>query len=164
MYKVLFLCTGNSARSQIAECVLNRVGEGRFQAFSAGSHPTGEVHPLALELLERRKHSIDGLRSKDWSEFAAPGAPAMDIVITVCDKAAGEVCPVWPGQPVSAHWGFSDPAAATGSAAERRVAFAEAYREIHDRIEVFVSLPVEQLDRFTLQERVRALEELRRAT
>lgn len=159
-YNVLFLCTGNSARSQIAECLLNRIGGGRFRGFSAGSHPTGEVHPLALDILRRRNHDVEGLRSKDWNEFSSRKGPQMDFVITVCDRAAGEVCPIWPGQPMTGHWGVADPAAATGSEAERRAAFAGVYRELRKRLEIFVSLPVEQLDRLNLQQRVRALDEL----
>lgn len=157
IYNVLFLCTGNSARSQLAECLLNRLGQGRFKAFSAGSHPTGKVHPLALELLRRRNHDVEHLRSKDWDEFAAKDAPVMDFVITVCDKAAGEVCPVWPGQPMTAHWGFTDPAAAEGTEAQRMVAFSEVYRELNTRLEIFVNLPIDQLDRLALQRHLRAL-------
>ena len=157
IYNVLFLCTGNSARSQMAECLLNRLGRGRFQAFSAGSHPKEEVHPLTLDLLRRRNHDVEGLRAKDWSEFAEADAPRMDFVITVCDKAAGEVCPVWPGQPMTAHWGFSDPADAHGNEAERKIAFAEVYRELSTRLEIFVSLPIGQLDKLTLQKRLREL-------
>lgn len=157
VFNVLFLCTGNSARSQMAECILNRVGRGRFRAFSAGSHPTGEVHSLALDLLRRRNHETGELRSKDWSEFAVAGAPTMDLVITVCDNAAGEVCPVWPGHPMTAHWGFRDPAAATGSEAEQRAAFAEVYEELNDRLESFVRLPMEDRDPAALQRRVREL-------
>jgi arsenate reductase (thioredoxin) len=155
IYNVLFLCTGNSARSQMAECLLNRLGRGRFRAFSAGSHPKEEVHPLTLDLLRRRNHDVAALRTKDWSEFAAGNAPRMDFVITVCDKAAGEVCPVWPGQPMTAHWGFPDPAAAEGNEAERKIAFADVYRELSNRLEIFVSLPMGQLDRLTLQKRLR---------
>ena len=157
IYNVLFLCTGNSARSQMAECLLNRLGRGRFRAFSAGSHPKEEVHPLTLDLLRRRNHDVAALRTKDWSEFAANDAPQMDFVITVCDKAAGEVCPVWPGQPMTAHWGFTDPAAAEGNEAERKIAFADVYRELNNRLEIFVSLPVGQLDRLTLQKRLREI-------
>lgn len=156
-YNVLFLCTGNSARSQMAECILNRLGRGRFSAFSAGSHPAGAVHPLALDLLRRHNHVTDALRSKSWNEFTTPGAPAMDFVITVCHNAAGEVCPIWPGQPITAHWGFRDPAAATGSEAERRIVFAEVYRELSNRLQIFVSLPLEQLDRLGLEKRIREL-------
>lgn len=161
-YHVLFLCTGNSARSQMAECLLNRLGHGRFHAFSAGSHPTGAVHPLALALLRRHDYAVEGLRSKDWNEFSAPHAPRIDCVITVCDSAAGEVCPVWPGEPITAHWGFADPAAATGSEAERKSAFADVYRQLHEHLEMLVRLPLEQLDRVTLQEQIREIG--RRAT
>lgn len=156
-YNVLFLCTGNSARSQMAECLLNELGGDRFRAFSAGSHPSGEVHPLALELLRRRHHDVKNLRSKNWSEFASGNAPEMDFVITVCDQAAGEVCPVWPGQPMTAHWGFIDPAAATGSKTERKRLFAEVYRELRARLEIFTSLPMDQLDRQILRDRIRAM-------
>lgn len=156
-YHVLFLCTGNSARSIFAEAILNRVGIGKFKAFSAGSHPAGKVNDYALELLERRNHDVSGLRSKDWEEFAGDDAPKMDFVITVCDKAAGEVCPVWPGQPMTAHWGFPDPAEAKGNEAEIRLAFADVYRELTNRLEILVSLPIEQLDRLALQNRLREL-------
>lgn len=156
-YNVLFLCTGNSARSQVAECILNRVGQGRFRAYSAGSQPSGEVHPLALDLLRNENHDVDALRSKSWAEFEADGAPQMDIVITVCDNAAAEACPVWPGQPITAHWGLPDPAAATGDDAQRKASFADVYRELSVRLEKMVSLPIEQLDRLSLQERIRAL-------
>jgi protein-tyrosine-phosphatase len=153
-YNVLFLCTGNSARSIMAECILRRLGQGRFHAYSAGSHPAGSVNPYALELLKRFNHSVEGLRSKDWAEFARAGAPALDFVFTVCDKAAAEVCPVWPGQPMSAHWGFPDPVAALGTEAERRAAFADIYGQIHNRISIFVSLPIASLDKLTLQRRL----------
>ena len=153
-YNVLFLCTGNSARSIIAECLLERIGGTRFRAFSAGSIPTGTVNPYAIELLERHDHPTDHLRSKDWNEFATPGAPVMDYVFTVCDRAAGEVCPVWPGQPISAHWGFSDPAAVEGKEAVIRAAFADTYREIATRIEIFTSLPLESLDRQALKRKL----------
>lgn len=153
-YNVLFLCTGNSARSIMAECLLERIGGNRFRAFSAGSYPAGAVNPYALEILERRNHRTDHLRSKRWDEFAAPDAPVMDFVFTVCDRAAGEVCPVWPGQPMSAHWGFSDPAAAEGRKAVVRAAFADVYREIAARIEIFASLPFESLDRLSLKQRL----------
>lgn len=150
-YNVLFLCTGNSARSILAEAILNRAGHDKFNAFSAGSHPKGEVHPRALDLLQRLDHSIDGLRSKPWDEFAAPGAPELDFVITVCDNAAGEVCPVWPGQPISAHWGLPDPAAVTGTEAELAFAFAETYRMLTNRISAFSSLKISGLDRLSLK-------------
>ncbi len=153
-YNVLFLCTGNSARSVMAEAILNQLGQGKFQAFSAGSHPTGTVNPYALELLGTRGHLTDDLRSKNWDEFAQPGAPEMDFVFTVCDNAAGEVCPIWPGQPVTAHWGFPDPAAFKGSEAETRAEFADVYSMIHARIEPFVNLPIATLDRLALQRRV----------
>ena len=153
-FNVLFLCTGNSARSIIAECLLERIGGNRFRAFSAGSFPAGAVNPYALEILERRNHRIDHLRSKSWDEFAAPGALEMEFVFTVCDRAAGEVCPVWPGQPMSAHWGFPDPAAVEGPEAVIRAAFADVYREIETRIEIFASLPFESLDRLALKRRL----------
>ena len=153
-YNVLFLCTGNSARSIMAECLLERIGAARFRAFSAGSFPAGAVNPHALEILERRNHRTDHLRSKSWDEFAVPGAPEMDFVFTVCDRAAGEVCPVWPGRPVSAHWGFADPAEAEGKTAVIRAAFANAYLEIATRIEIFASLPFESLDRLALRRRL----------
>jgi arsenate reductase len=151
VWNVLFLCTGNSARSILAEALIGRLGIGRFAGFSAGSRPRGEVHPYALDLLRRQNFPVDRMRSKSWEEFAAPGAPVMDFVFTVCDDAAGEVCPVWPGQPMTAHWGIPDPAAATGNEAERRLAFADAYRMLTNRIGIFVSLPMEALDRLTLQ-------------
>jgi arsenate reductase len=150
-YNVLFLCTGNSARSILAEAILNRLGGDKFKGFSAGSHPKGEVHPHALELLERLDHPVAGLRSKPWDEFAVPGAPQLDFVITVCDNAAGEVCPVWPGQPVSAHWGLPDPAAATGSEAEIALAFADTYRMLTNRIGAFANLKISGLDRLSLK-------------
>ena len=145
-YNVLFLCTGNSARSVMAEVLLNHLGQGRFRAYSAGSHPTGQVHPMALELLERYNHPIARLRSKSWDEFAADGAPRMDFIITVCDNAAGEVCPIWPGRPVSAHWGFEDPAAAEGSDEAKRAKCAGVDQQIARRIRLFLSLPLETLD------------------
>ena len=154
VYNVLFLCTGNSARSILAECILNREGRGRFKAFSAGSHPKGQVHPFAIDLLKKMNHPTAGLRSKSWDEFAAEGAPQLDFVFTVCDNAANEVCPIWPGQPITAHWGVPDPAAAEGSDAERHLAFADAYRMLTIRISVFASLPLRSLDRLTLQLRL----------
>ncbi|KGJ05546.1 Protein-tyrosine-phosphatase [Paracoccus halophilus] len=154
VYNVLFLCTGNSARSILAETILNAEGKGKFRAFSAGSSPRGEVHPFTLQLLERLGHDTAGLRSKSWDEFAAPDAPRMNFVFTVCDNAAGEVCPIWPGQPMSAHWGLPDPAAATGTDAERHLAFAETYRMLRNRISIFTSLPIASLDRMSLQQRV----------
>ena len=154
VYNTLFLCTGNSARSILAECILNREGRGRFRAFSAGSHPKGQVHPFALDLLKKMNHPTAGLRSKSWDEFATPGAPSLDFVFTVCDNAASEVCPFWPGQPMTAHWGVPDPAAAEGSDAERHLAFADAYRMLTNRISVFTSLPIRSIDRLTLQRRL----------
>jgi arsenate reductase len=154
IFNVLFLCTGNSARSILAEAILNREGKGKFTAYSAGSHPKGTVHPFALDLLKKLNHPTDGLRSKSWDEFAAAGAPELDFVFTVCDNAANEVCPVWPGQPMTAHWGIPDPAAAEGSEAERRLAFAEAYRALNNRISIFTSLPLQSLDRLSLQKRL----------
>ena len=153
-YNVLFLCTGNSARSIIAECVLNKLGRGRFRAFSAGSFPKGEVHPYAVELLRRQAFDTDALRSKSWNEFAAPGAPQLDFVFTVCDNARGEVCPIWPGQPMTAHWGMPDPAAAEGNEAERRLAFAETLRMLNNRVGAFVNLPLMSLDKLSLQKRI----------
>ncbi|HKP26086.1 MAG TPA: arsenate reductase ArsC [Dongiaceae bacterium] len=153
-YNILFLCTGNSARSILAECILNREGKGRFKAFSAGSQPKGQVHPFALELLKKMNHSTAGLRSKSWDEFAAPSAPRLDFVFTVCDNAANEVCPIWPGQPMTAHWGVQDPVAAEGTEAERHLAFAEAYRALHNRISIFTSLPISAIDRLSLQKRL----------
>ncbi len=155
VYNVLFLCTGNSARSILAECALNRLGNGRFRAYSAGSFPKGEVHPYAFELLERQSFPTRGLRSKSWDEFAQPDAPRLDFVFTVCDNAAGEVCPIWPGQPMTAHWGLPDPAAADGNEAERRLAFADTLRMLNNRIGVFVNLPIKSLDKLTLQRRLR---------
>ncbi len=154
IFNVLFLCTGNSARSIIAEALLNRLGQGRFQGYSAGSHPRGEVQPMALDILRRSNHKVSELRSKDWQEFASPDAPKLDFVFTLCDQAAAESCPVWPGQPMSAHWGLPDPAAATGSDALIRLAYADAYRMLHNRIEIFVNLPLTSLDRLTLQKRL----------
>jgi len=153
-YNVLFLCTGNSARSIIAECVLNRLGEGRFRAYSAGSFPKGEVHPYAIELLRRQAFDTEDLRSKSWNEFAEEGAPQLDFVFTVCDNARGEVCPIWPGQPMTAHWGMPDPAAAEGNEAERRLAFAETLRMLNNRVGAFVNLPLKSLDKLSLQKRI----------
>jgi protein-tyrosine-phosphatase len=154
-YGVLFLCTGNSARSILAEALLNFRGGGRFQAFSAGSHPTGRVNPFALELLERRGIVAEGARSKSWEEFAKPGAPALDAVLTVCDDAAGEVCPVWPGHPMTAHWSVPDPAAVQGTRVEQTQAFEEAFRILDRRISLLVGLPIVSLDRASLQRQVR---------
>jgi len=151
-YNVLFLCTGNSARSILAEALLNRWGQGRFHAFSAGSHPKGVVHPLALELLRKHGLPTEKLRSKAWDEFALPDAPPLDFVFTVCDRAAAEVCPVWPGQPMTAHWGVQDPAAVTGAGAER--AFRDAFHTLEARIRLFVSLPIAKLEGIKLQRRL----------
>ncbi len=153
-YNVLFLCTGNSARSIMAEAILSRFGAGKFNAFSAGSQPKGEVHPHALRLLQRLNFKTEGFRSKSWDEFARPDAPQLDFVFTVCDNAAGEVCPVWPGQPMTAHWGVPDPAAAEGGDVEIAQAFADAYGRLSNRISVFVALPFEGLDRLSLQRRL----------
>jgi arsenate reductase len=153
-YNVLFICTGNSARSIIAECILNRLRQGRFKAYSAGSNPVGRVNPNALALLERLNFPIQTLRSKSWAEFAAPSPIDLDFVFTVCDNAAGETCPVWPGQPMSAHWGIPDPAAVQGSAAEIAVAFNETCRMLNNRISIFVSLPIASLDALSLQKRL----------
>lgn len=153
-WNVLFLCTGNSARSIMAETILNAEGGGRFRAYSAGSMPRGAVHPAALHLLQHLTHETAGLRSKSWDEFARPDAPRMDFVFTVCDNAAGETCPVWPGQPMTAHWGLPDPAVATGTEAERHLAFADTCRALRDRILAFTSLPIASLDRMSLQRRV----------
>ncbi len=153
-YNVLFLCTGNSARSILAESILNRYGQGRFKAYSAGSHPKGKVHPYAIDLLRNLHYSTEGLRSKSWDEFAAPGAPAMDFVFTVCDDAANETCPIWPGQPMTAHWGVPDPAAAEGTEAVKRAAFADACRMLTNRISIFTSLPLTSLDGLALQKRL----------
>jgi arsenate reductase len=153
-YNVLFLCTGNSARSIMAEAILNREGLGKFNGFSAGSHPKPEVNPRTTHLLKTINYKTDAFRSKDWEEFAVEGAPVMDFVFTVCDNAAGEVCPVWPGQPMSAHWGVPDPAEATGSDAEIAQAFADAYRQLNNRISIFVNLPIASLDRLALQKKI----------
>jgi arsenate reductase len=153
-YNVLFLCTGNSARSILAECILNRDGIGKFKAFSAGSDPKGAVQPMALALLARQNFITDALRSKSWNEFAGPDAPQLDFVFTVCDNAANEVCPVWPGQPMTAHWGIPDPAAFEGSEPEKAIAFADAFRMLTNRISIFVNLPLESLDKLTLQKRL----------
>lgn len=155
VYNVLFLCTGNSARSVMAEVLLNALGNGRFKAYSAGSHPVGKVNPFTLELLKSNDHSVEGLRSKSWDEFASPGAPKMDLVITVCDSAAGETCPVWPGQPMTAHWGFQDPAALKGTDEEKRRLFRTVHQEIGNRLRIFLSLPLASLDRLSLQQKVR---------
>jgi arsenate reductase (thioredoxin) len=156
-YNVLFLCTHNSARSIIAESVMNRLGRGRFKAFSAGSQPRGQVHPFALDLLTNLGHDVSGLRSKSWEEFSGPGASPLDFVFTVCDNAANEVCPVWPGQPMTAHWGVPDPSLAEGSETERRLAFADTMRMLSQRIGIFMSLPFRSLDKMSLQNRLREI-------
>ena len=150
-YNVLFLCTGNSARSILAEVLLNHWGKGRFNAYSAGSHPGGQVNPFALELLDKNRLPTEGLRSKSWDEFAAAGAPELDFVFTVCDNAAGEVCPVWPGQPMTAHWGVPDPAAVEGSDDDKRKAFFQTFNQLQNRISLFANLPIDKIDRVKLQ-------------
>ena len=157
MKNVLFLCTGNSARSILAEVHLNSAGRGRFRGFSAGSHPAGRVNPFAIELLRKNHLPTEGLRSKNWDEFAVPGAPALDFVFTVCDNAAGEACPIWPGQPVTAHWGVADPAAVEGSDEDKRRAFLRAYAELSNRINLFINLPLDKLDRLVLQKKLREI-------
>ena len=156
-YNTLFLCTGNSARSLMAECALARWGGGRFQALSAGSHPKGAPHPLTLELLRRCHYDVSGLRSKSWDEFAAPGAPSLDFVFTVCDGARSETCPLWPGEPVTAHWGCEDPVLAAGSDEDKLHVFRRVYTELENRIKIFVSLPIESLDRLALKRRLDAI-------
>lgn len=151
---VLFLCTHNSARSIIAEAVTNRLGMGKIKGYSAGSMPSGKVHPLAIEMLRNLKYDINNLRSKPWDEFVKPGAPKLDFVFTVCDNAANEVCPIWPGQPVSAHWGLPDPASAQGSETERALAFADTHRMLYQRISAFTNLPLSSLDKLSLQKRL----------
>ncbi len=157
VYNVLFLCTGNSARSILGEALLNHVGGGRFRAFSAGSRPKGQVHPMSIEVLENAGISTEGLRSKPWDEFAVPGAPRMDFVFTVCDDAAGEVCPVWPGQPMTAHWGIEDPAAAEGPEFKQRAAFEAALRYMRNRIAAFINLPLESIDKMALGSKLRGI-------
>ena len=159
VYNVLFLCTGNSARSVMAESILNRLGKGRFQAYSAGSFPTGQINAYVRDLLERFNHPTEGLRSKSWDEFAGPDAPEMDFVFTVCDQAAGEVCPIWPGHPASAHWPFADPAKFAGTDAEIAAATAEVYGQIERRVSAFVNLPIASLDKLSLQKRLNELGE-----
>jgi arsenate reductase len=156
-YNVLFLCTGNSARSILAESILRKVGAGRFQSFSAGSAPKGAVHPLALRTLENMGYPSHPMRSKSWLEFAAPAAPVMDFVFTVCDNAAGEACPVWPGQPMTAHWGIEDPAAVEGTDLEKQAAFNAAFRYLKNRIEAFVSLPLRSIDKLSLSTKLREI-------
>jgi len=155
VYNVLFLCTGNSARSVIAEAILNKLGAGGFRAFSAGSQPKGQINPGTVKLLKGLGYDTSSFRSKSWMEFAKPGAPELDFVFTVCDDAAGEACPVWPGKPMTAHWGISDPAAATGTDAEIAAAFADAYRMLNQRIGIFVALPMASLDNLTLGARLK---------
>jgi len=163
-YNVLFLCTGNSARSVIAESILRKDGAGRFKAFSAGSHPKGAINPFALKVLDAYGYPTDGFRSKSWDEFAVPGAPQLDFVFTVCDTAAGEACPIWPGQPMTAHWGIEDPAAIGGSDVEKERAFNTAFRYLKNRISVFTSLPIRSLDTLTLNARLHEIGRLEGAT
>jgi arsenate reductase (thioredoxin) len=163
-YHVLFLCTGNSARSIMAEAILNKVGAGTFRGYSAGSQPKGRMHPETERLLRSLGYDTSALRSKSWNEFAKPGAPALDFVFTVCDNAAGEACPFWPGQPMTAHWGVPDPAEATGTPAEVALAFKDAYRMLHQRIGIFVALPIRSLDQLTLQKRLHDIGRMEGAT
>jgi len=156
-FNVLILCTGNSARSILGEALVERWGQGRFRGFSAGSHPKGRVHPLALELLEHERFPTEGLRSKGWDEFAAAGAPPLDFIFTVCDNAAGEACPVWPGHPMTVHWGIDDPAAADGSDEEKRLAFRKAFDELQRRVRAFIDLPIGSLDPLELKQRLQAI-------
>jgi len=164
VYNILFLCTGNSARSILAEAILGRQGMGRFRAFSAGSFPKGAVHPATIALLEELDYDTDGYRSKSWDEFAKPGAPELDFVFTVCDNAAGEVCPAWPGQPMTAHWGIEDPAAVEGSEAEMEAAFIEAHRLLKNRIGAFVNLPLKSIDALALGPKLREIGRMEGAT
>jgi arsenate reductase len=161
IYNVLFLCTGNSARSIMAEAILNHVGKGRFHAFSAGSHPAGKVNPFAIEQLKRSSLRTDGLRSKNWSEFSSNDAPQLDFVFTVCDNAAGEICPVWPGQPMTAHWGIADPAAVEGSDDEKKHAFSTAFSQLNRRISIFTNLPLTKLDAMSLKRELDTIGHLR---
>ena len=163
-FNVLFLCTGNSTRSIMAEAILNKLGAGEFRAYSAGSQPKGRIHAETIRLLQSLGFDTSGFRSKSWSEFAAPGAPPLDFVFTVCDNAAGETCPVWPGQPMTAHWGIPDPAEATGTPAEIALAFKDAYRMLHQRISVFTALPLRSLDQLSLQHKLREIGRMRGAT
>ncbi len=156
-YNILVLCTGNSARSIMGEALFNTMGAGRFKAYSAGSHPTGRVNPFAIEQVLALGYPIENLRSKSWDEFAQPAAPEMDFVVTVCDKAAGEMCPLWPGQPVTAHWGFPDPAAVVGTDEVKRAAFAQTLRQMRTRVQLFMSLPLETLDRMAIENQMRAI-------
>ena len=157
LHNILILCTGNSARSIIGEALFNTMGAGRVKAFSAGSHPTGRVNPFAIDVVRGLGYPVENLRSKSWDEFAVPGAPELDFVITVCDKAAGEVCPFWPGQPITAHWGFPDPAAVEGTDDEKRVAFAQTLRQMRRRVELFLSLPIDALDSLAIEKKVREI-------
>jgi arsenate reductase len=154
VYNVLFLCTHNSARSVIAETIMNRLDGGKFRGFSAGSQPSGRIHPYAMDLLTKNNYDVSSLRSKSWDEFAAPDAPEMDFVFTVCDDAAQEVCPFWPGQPMTAHWGLPDPSRAEGTEAEKRLAFADTHRMLYQRIGIFVNLPLASLDKLALQKKL----------
>jgi protein-tyrosine-phosphatase len=163
-FNVLFLCTGNSARSIMAEAILNKLGAGKFRAYSAGSQPKGRVNPHTIQLLQSLGYDTSGFRSKSWDEFAKPGASALDFAFTVCDNAAGETCPVWPGQPMTAHWGIPDPAEAKGSPAEIALAFKDAYRMLHQRIGVFTALPIRSLDRLNLQRRLEEIGRMQGAT
>jgi arsenate reductase len=156
-YNILLLCTGNSARSILAEALFNTLGAGRFKAYSAGSHPTGRVNPFAIEQIERLGYPVGNLRSKSWDEFAQPGSPPMDFIVTVCDNAAGEACPLWPGQPIAAHWGFPDPAAVEGSDEVKRAAFEQTLRQIRNRVQLFLSLPLEMLDHMAIESRMKAI-------
>ena len=159
---ILFLCTGNSARSIMAECILNRLGAGKFRAYSARSHPAGKINPLPLNILRKTNYDVSELRSKSWDEFAAPGAPKLDFVFTVCDDAANEACPIWPGQPISAHWGLPDPVKAQGTEAEKNLAFADTMRMLTQRLGIFVSLPLDKLSKLTLQRELDAIGRMRR--
>jgi protein-tyrosine-phosphatase len=163
-FSVLFLCTGNSARSIMAEAILSKLGAGKFRAYSAGSRPKGHVHPEAVRLLQSLDYNTSGFRSKSWNEFTKPGAPPLDFAFTVCDNAAGEACAVWPGQPMTAHWGVPDPAEATGSQAEIALAFKDAYRMLHQRIGVFTALPIRSLDQLSLQSKLKDIGRMEGAT
>lgn len=164
VFNVLFLCTHNSARSVLAECAMNRLGKGKYKAYSAGSMPSGRVHPMALDLLKSLNYDISSLTSKSWDVFAVPGAPQMDFIFTVCDNAAHETCPIWPGHPASAHWGLPDPSAVQGTEAEKRLAFAETYRMLSQRIDAFVNLPFESLDQLLLKKRLQEIGEMEGST
>jgi arsenate reductase len=164
VYNVLFLCTGNSARSILGEVLMNSLGDGRFRAFSAGSHPKGQVHPMAIEVLDEAGLPTEGLRSKSWDEFAIPGAPQMDFIFTVCDDAAGEACPLWPGHPMTAHWGIEDPAKVVGTPVAQRAAFQNAYKYMRSRISAFVALPLSSIDRLALSTKLRDIGRLEGST